>query len=330
MKERIKRLKNNKAFTLIELIVVIAVLGILVLLAAPKFLGHTHDAKLAQIKADIKTNETMLAAEIVSNAEFTDGWEIVPVDKLEEYRDSGSLVSKKGAVESDYVFNQSSYIAIPDEFATESNGEYIADPNGNVFYYQKDFAASIDKNPAAVDNANPESDFKVESANFGGLSIIGYNGTRSDVVVPATIGGKPVISIYDNAFKPGQGNTGPKLTSVVLPAELNSIGYGAFQNNELTSIEFPSKVSYISSYAFAGNKIDIVEIPDTVQVIGSYAFSNNILTEVKFGANTEVIGVNRDAFSKSSGPSGVIFGPASKKALIYDTRPFTNMIWTNL
>ena len=37
---------NKRGFTLIELLTVIAILGILVLLAAPKFLGYIEDVKL--------------------------------------------------------------------------------------------------------------------------------------------------------------------------------------------------------------------------------------------------------------------------------------------
>ena len=40
--------KGRKGFTLIELIVVMAVLAILVLLAAPKFLGHTKEAQFTK------------------------------------------------------------------------------------------------------------------------------------------------------------------------------------------------------------------------------------------------------------------------------------------
>ena len=38
------KLKNNKAFTIIELIVVISILGVLVLLAGPKLLGYVEKA----------------------------------------------------------------------------------------------------------------------------------------------------------------------------------------------------------------------------------------------------------------------------------------------
>jgi len=50
----LKNKKNKKGFTLIELIVVMAVIGILVLLAAPKFLGYTKDANVTAMQADAK------------------------------------------------------------------------------------------------------------------------------------------------------------------------------------------------------------------------------------------------------------------------------------
>lgn len=46
--------KNNKGFTLIELIVVMAIIAILVLLAAPSFLNYTKDAKVTAMKQDTK------------------------------------------------------------------------------------------------------------------------------------------------------------------------------------------------------------------------------------------------------------------------------------
>lgn len=40
---------NKRGFTLIELLTVIAILGILVLLAAPKFLGYAEKANIVKI-----------------------------------------------------------------------------------------------------------------------------------------------------------------------------------------------------------------------------------------------------------------------------------------
>lgn len=45
---------NEKGFTLIELIVVMAIIGILVLLATPKFLNYIKDANVTALQADVK------------------------------------------------------------------------------------------------------------------------------------------------------------------------------------------------------------------------------------------------------------------------------------
>jgi len=48
---------KNKAFTLIELIVVMAVIGVLVLLAMPKFMGNTKEAKFTKLISNSKQLE---------------------------------------------------------------------------------------------------------------------------------------------------------------------------------------------------------------------------------------------------------------------------------
>lgn len=59
---------GKKGFTLIELIVVMAVIAILVLLAAPKFLGHSKEAAATALKADTKV---LTNAILVSKTEDT-------------------------------------------------------------------------------------------------------------------------------------------------------------------------------------------------------------------------------------------------------------------
>ncbi|WP_052045080.1 type II secretion system protein [Caloranaerobacter azorensis] len=49
-----KRLRNKKGFTLIELIVVVAVLGILALIAIPKMVGIQDEAKEAVDESNMK------------------------------------------------------------------------------------------------------------------------------------------------------------------------------------------------------------------------------------------------------------------------------------
>ncbi|MEA5115031.1 MAG: type II secretion system major pseudopilin GspG [Geobacteraceae bacterium] len=55
-----KQLKCTGGFTLIEIMVVIAILSILAVLVAPKIIGRSDDAKIADAKVQIRNFETAL------------------------------------------------------------------------------------------------------------------------------------------------------------------------------------------------------------------------------------------------------------------------------
>ena len=86
------KLKNSKGFTLIEMLVVVAIIGILVLLAVPSYLGYIKDANVATVQADIRVLET---AALVNNIDGK-GW---PVTREEATGDGVTFVKNvdKGA-----------------------------------------------------------------------------------------------------------------------------------------------------------------------------------------------------------------------------------------
>ena len=55
-----RNLKNNRGFTLIEIMVVIVILSLLAVLVGPKIIGRTDDAKVADAKVQIRNIETGL------------------------------------------------------------------------------------------------------------------------------------------------------------------------------------------------------------------------------------------------------------------------------
>ena len=67
-----KFFKNKKGFTLVELVVVIAILGILAGIAIPRFMDATASARGAKIVADMRTIESSESMNYAKNGNYVD------------------------------------------------------------------------------------------------------------------------------------------------------------------------------------------------------------------------------------------------------------------
>ncbi len=66
-----RRFRNSeKGFTLIELMVVIAILSMLAILVVPKIVGHSDDAKITDAQVQIRNLETALKMYKLDNGDY--------------------------------------------------------------------------------------------------------------------------------------------------------------------------------------------------------------------------------------------------------------------
>ena len=134
-----RKRRNKRAFTLIELIVVIAVLGILVLLAAYKFLGHTQEARLAHVQNDVRAYESVIEIAMIEDESYIESknWGTVEIEEMEEYRDEGALFDREGAVENDYEFDDRHFEVEEELVNSKLKGLFIVNAGGKVYYYEE-------------------------------------------------------------------------------------------------------------------------------------------------------------------------------------------------
>ena len=65
-----RTLRNNRGFTLIEIMVVVVILALLAALVGPKLIGRSDDAKIADAKVQIKNLETALKLYRLDNSAY--------------------------------------------------------------------------------------------------------------------------------------------------------------------------------------------------------------------------------------------------------------------
>ena len=280
--------KNSKAFTIIELIVVVAILGVLIMLAGPRLLGYVEKAELARIQHDVKVMENKMAEILNTNNSF-DEWQ-------NNSKDLGRVVMRKELYEKQGVVKSinwehlsakwlrannkdkdnelgmggdlielddkySTYKIIPKEYSNKINtklkGTFYVNSLGKVYYeHDKSLERAIEKEVLAC-VAPSTLGYEFEIADGLG-TITGWSGNATHLVIPAS-------------FKMSEG--GKEWCEPV-----RVIGAGAFQNGNFKKVTIPQSVEEIQDEAFQDGELTEIEIPHSVEIVGDNAFTDNPAT----------------------------------------------------
>lgn len=294
--------KNNKAFTLIELIVVMAIIAILVLLAAPSFLNYTKDAKVSNMKQDAQVLSRAASTYHIANKDWPVKEVTTPLNigvggveglmPIDEAKVSNSIKNISG----DYS-----------DYALSTKGDY----EGQVFHldgledregYTNYGNNKSSRQPVRFDGVDykdisevpesPESWFRTSPIE-GGCQIDGFSdevkaeGAPTKIRIPDQIDGKDVIAIagserHQSDFK--------NIEELVLSQELKKIGNNAFFRNKIRRLVIPNNVKTIGAYAFVLGEINELDLGNGVKSLSTGVFENNKLTTLIIPESLKSIG----------------------------------------
>jgi len=166
----LKKGRNKKAFTLIELIVVMAIIGVLVLLAMPKFMGHTKQAKFTKLIANTKQLENASERYYMDNQDWPRLTDIpYTADQITAFAQKiYDTTGKEANLDTsgnyyDIDYNKiSQYIQVPDD----KMDYVIQNPVGNI-YALEGLTKKAETRPEAISVTGITLDKNTELVNIG-------------------------------------------------------------------------------------------------------------------------------------------------------------------
>jgi|GEM_PF-1348758 len=284
--------KNNQGFTLVELMVVVAVIGLLSAIAVPIYTSNTESAKTATDQANLKILNSMTSIYRASNPE--------PDPFLDENNNSNDLM---------LTLINHGYLNFPIE--SQIDGKNF---QWNFKILQWSYVDHFEE-----EESEDPYILLIDDVTFNAGRISDYTGDNKDIFFPTTLEGRLIKEIYQDVFKEkglksisfadhsslerihARAFRTNELTEIVFPDSLKNIDTYSFENNKLQNITLPANLEKIESHAFKNNELQSIALPDNLKIIKQYAFEKNNITQIIIGPNVTEIGVkvfdnNNDGF----------------------------------
>jgi len=241
--------KNNKGFTLVELLAVIVILAIILVIAVPKIMNTINDAT----KASLESSAKMVAAQVEN--QYT-----VAQTLNKPFGETGSCMEEWAGL------NENDYASCKYEITNDGEAKVTLEGKNK---FKNLWACNATRSSATAQEDICLVETAAECFDFEDGEITDYDITcGTDVVIPSKINGVDVVKIGSGAFRK------KGITSVYLPNTIETIGYISFEDNNISTIEVPSSVTLTGRGAFNNNPLTNVKINNMDMEIGCGAFGD--------------------------------------------------------